>query len=184
MMDTGQPHLGIVFLSAGIAIVLQLVVAPVIAILGVVPNFVLVTAVIIAMHNGPVRSTVTGFLLGLFLDFTSLGPIGAMSLVLTILTYAASSLNKRVLTGSVAVDMVIMLLSVILGEFLVSVIYAIVGVNPEFLLSLVFRVLPAIIYDAVIGLVLMLIYNAVVNRGGSFRSGGSGGRSLTRKLNM
>ncbi|MDR1358910.1 MAG: rod shape-determining protein MreD [Coriobacteriales bacterium] len=183
-METAQqPPVGVVIVSAVIALVLQLVLAPVITLFGVVPNFVLVVVIITAMHNGPVRSLVMGFALGLVLDFCSLGPLGALALVLTILAYAVSSLNKGVFTGGIVVDMIILLAALIAGEFLISVIYAIVGANPEFLLSLVQRVLPAIAYDAIIGLILMLIYNAVVGDT-SFRSGGGTGRSLTRKLHL
>jgi rod shape-determining protein MreD len=164
-------------------VVLQLVVAPAITLFGVVPNFILATVIITAIHNGPVRSVVMGFVLGLVFDFCSLGPLGAMTLVLTILSYAVSSLNKGVFTGGIVVDMIILLAALIAGEFLISVIYAIVGANPEFLLSLVQRVLPAIAYDALIGLILMIIYNAIVGDS-SFRSGGGTGRSLTRKLHL
>ncbi len=188
MDTTQQPPISVVIVSALIAVILQLVVAPVITIFGVVPNFILVTVIITAMHNGPVRSTILGFVLGLVFDFCSLGPIGAMALVLTILSYAVSSLNKGVFTGSIVVDMIILVIAIAAGEFLVSIIYAVVGANPEFLLSLVQRVLPAIAYDALIGFILMLIYNAVTG-GTSSRSGGGpggpgSGRSLTRKLNM
>lgn len=170
-------------MSALIAMVLQLVVAPVIAIFGIVPNFVLVVTVIIALHNDPTRSTIAGFILGLFTDLFSLGPIGAMSLVLTILAYGVSSLNKGSFTGGISINMIILLVATALGEFFISVIYSIAGVNPDFLFSLVLPVLPSIAYDVVVGCILLLIYTAVVDAKPP-RSGLGGGRSLTRKLNM
>lgn len=169
-------------MSALVAMFLQLVVAPVIAIFGIVPNFVLVATVIIALHNGPVRSTIAGFILGLFIDLFALGPIGAMTLVLTLLSYAVSSLNKGSFTGGIAMNMIIMLVALALGEFFVSIIYSIVGANPDFLFSLLLPVLPSIVYDAVIGCIFLLIYNAVVGVKPP-RSGLGGGRSLSRKLN-
>jgi len=109
--------------------------------------------------------------------------MGAMTLVLTILSYAVSSLNRGGLAGNIIIDMFTMVAAIALGEFLVSVIYAIAGANPEFLLSLVQRVLPAIVYDSIIGCLLLIAYNEVSKDrtrgpGTSMRSG----RSLSRKL--
>ena len=183
-MDTSsQPRNSILIISALAAIFLQLVVAPVITIFGVVPNFVLVVVIITAMNNTPVRSTIMGFSLGLAFDFCSLGPFGAMALVMTILGYAVSSLSKSVLSGGLMVEAIILPGAIILGEFLVSVIYAVVGVNPEFLFSLVQRVLPAIAYDAVIGFIILILYN-YIGGGNSSRSNRSTGRPLNRKLHM
>ena len=167
-----------------IAVVSQLVLAPAITIFGVVPNFILVATVIIAMRNGPVRSTVAGFFLGFIFDLCSLGPMGAMTLVLTILAYAISSLSRGGLAGNVAMDLLVMVAAIALGELLVSVIYAIAGSNPHFLLSLVQRVLPAFVYDTILGSILLIVYNRIQDsrtRGpGSLTSSG---RSLSRKLN-
>lgn len=182
-MDYSQPPIGTVIISALVAVVLQIVIAPAITVFGVVPNIVMIVVIINAMHNGPLRSTILGFILGLFMDFCSLGPIGAMALVLTILAYAVSSLNKGFLTGGILVDMVIMIAAVAAGEFLVSVVYAVVGANPEFLFSLVQRVLPGIVYDVIIGLLLLLAYNALV-KDKPAQSGMGSGRSITRKINM
>jgi len=176
--------MSVVIVTILIAIGLQLILAPAITLFGVVPNFILVAAIIIAMRNGPVRSTVSGFILGFIFDLCSLGPMGAMTLVLTILTYAISSLSRGGLTGGIIIDIFTMVVAVALGELLVSVIYAIAGANPQFLLSLVQRVLPAFVYDTIIGCILLPIYN----RTQGDRSRGSGpmmgsGRSLSRKLN-
>ncbi|MDR2035593.1 MAG: rod shape-determining protein MreD [Coriobacteriales bacterium] len=183
-MDSSQPRIGLIVLSGLVAITLQLVVAPVITIFGVVPNFVLVAAIIIAMRNGSIHSTIAGFLLGLVFDLCSSGPMGAMTLVLTVLCFAVGSFSKEVFSGGIIVDLIVLVASIALGELLVSVIYAVVGVNPAFLLSLVQRVLPGILYDAIIGCIFLLIFTAA--QGG--RSAGPGrsmgtGRSLSRKLN-
>ena len=183
-MDNSQPRTSITLVSILIAIVLQLVVAPAITIGGVVPNFIMVVAVITALRNGPVRSTIIGFLLGLVFDLCSLGPMGAMTLVLTILSYAVSSLNRGGFGGSIVIELITLIAAIVLGELLVSIIYAVVGFNLEFLVSLVQRVFPAILYDTIIGCILLLVYNEV--QGGRSRRTGprmGSGRSLSRKLN-
>jgi len=176
--------MSVVVVTILIAIGLQLMLAPAITLNGVVPNFILVAAAIIAMRNGPVRSTVSGFILGFVFDLCSLGPMGAMTLVLTILTYAISSLSRGGLAGTIIIEIFTLVVAVALGELLVSVIYAIAGANPQFLLSLVQRVLPAFVYDTIIGCILLLIFNRIQgskSRGSSPITGS--GRSLSRKLN-
>lgn len=184
-LDTQQPSLVLVIASGLVALILQIVLAPVITLFGVVPNFVMAAVIVTAMNNNALRSTVFGFVLGLLFDLCSLGPVGSMTLVLTIMGYAVSSLNKGTFTGGVVVDLIVLFVAVALGEFLVSVIYAIVGVNQEFLLSLIQRVLPAILYDTLIGFVFILIYHALSekNSGGNTRMGGGSGRPINRKLN-
>ena len=187
MSTTDQPPLTVLVLSACIAVLLQLIVAPVATIFGIVPNFILVTVIIIAIRNNPVRSTVAGFVLGLIFDFCSMAPIGVMTLVLTVIGYFVSSLSKSVASGVIAIDVIIMLIAIVAGEFFVSVTYAVVGANPDFLLSLVRRVLPGIAYDALIGCILLLIYTSITGNQSSKFGGGSGtgtGRPLRRKLYM
>lgn len=184
---TQQPSLVILFICGFIGIVLQILLAPVITLFGVVPNFVMITVVIIAVNNGPVRSTIFGFIMGLLFDLCSLGPVGGMSFVLTIMGYGVSSINKGSFTSNMIVDIIVLFVAVALGEFLVSVVYAVVGVNQEFLLSLIQRVLPGLFYDAVLGSVLLLIYKAIIKEepgGRNIMGGGSSsGRALSRKLN-
>jgi len=183
-MDTRQANMGVTIITVLLAVVLQLVLAPALTLFGVVPNFMLVAAVFTAMRNGPVRATVVGFILGLTLDLCSLGPFGAMTLVFTLLSYAVSTLNKGGLAGNVVIDIIIMFAALIMGELLVSVIYAITGANPDFFLSLAQLVLPAIVYDTMIGCIVLIIFNqAQGGRSKSFGSRAGSGRSLSRKLN-
>lgn len=184
MDTTTRSPLSVVIVSAFIAVVLQLVVAPIITIMGVVPNFILIIVVITAMHNGTTRSTVMGFMLGLVYDLFSMGPIGGMTLLLTLLAYAVSSLSKGAFSGGIAVKVVALLVTAFAGEFVIAVIYAIVGFNSDFLVSLVRSVLPAVVYDAVIGLIFLFAYNALIGGESPRPGGGVTGRSLDRKLKM
>ncbi|MCL2806798.1 MAG: rod shape-determining protein MreD [Coriobacteriia bacterium] len=179
--------MSVTIVCALIAVVLQLIVAPAITIAGVVPNFIMVAAVILAMHHAPVRSMLTGFFLGFIYDLCSLGPMGAMTLVLTILSFIVSSINKDAIGGGVLVEIFVLFAVVTLGELLTSVIYSVAGVNPEFLLSLIYRVLPAIVINTVIGCILTLIYNAVLmskstNTPLGMGAGRKKGRSISRKI--
>lgn len=159
LMDSSSPSLRPTVLGALIAIALQIIIAPNIAINDVVPNFVLLFTVITAIRYGAVRASSVGFILGLVYDLIAQGPIGVMSLVLALLGYSAGSLNKSTLTGSLAVQMVIILAAAFFGELLHSVILAIIGYDANFTMSLLMRVLPGTIYDSVIGLILLPLLN-------------------------
>ena len=67
-----------------VCILLQLGIAPVVAIAGAQPNFLLICVLLIASRSGITTGSIAGFLLGLFYDFAGDGVIGAMALVFTL----------------------------------------------------------------------------------------------------
>jgi rod shape-determining protein MreD len=167
---------------AVVAVLLQAAVAPSMAVMSVVPNFMLIILAILALHNDLLRSTICGFALGLVFDLLSSGPLGAMTLVLTLLGYIISSLNKYIARGGLLVEAFILFLAMLSGEFLNSVLYAITGSDTEFLLSLAVKVLPATLYDTVMGLLLLWVYLRLFTDSGRPNRPGPG-RPLQRKLN-
>jgi len=140
-----------------LAFILQVSLAPNIAILDVVPNFILVFVVLNAMFSPQIRSCFTGFFLGFLYDCVSHAALGTMSFVLTIIGYAVSSLNKDLFTGSWAIQTFYLLIAALFGELLHATFLSILGVDNDFLLSLGMRVLPGTIYDALFGLIVFPI---------------------------
>jgi rod shape-determining protein MreD len=133
------------------------------------------TLAILAMHNNTVRSTLLGFLLGLAYDLTSTGPLGAMTLVLTLMGYGLSFLHRSTAGGGFLANAAILALALLLGEFLTSVLYAVTGSDSEFLLSLAVKVLPTMLYDLGVGLLLLALYSLLTKDrlGGGAGGGGS-----------
>jgi rod shape-determining protein MreD len=181
-VESKDTNIGRTIITAIAAVLLQVVLAPNIAINAVVPNFMLVAVVISATRNNPLRSTILGFILGLIFDLATQGPMGCMTLILTLLGYFVSVMSKGTFTGGLLVDMVILLLAALLGELLNSVVYAVVGMEPQFLLSLAVKVLPATVYDGICGLIVLLIYHFFSGSRPDSRNIPQG-RSLHRKLN-
>jgi rod shape-determining protein MreD len=181
-MDSKATSMQTIVVTALAALLLQVMLAPAIAIASVVPNFMLVATAILAMRNNPLRATLIGFTLGLLFDLVTQGPFGCMTLLLTLLGYLVGSLNKGAFTGGLLVDMVTLLLAALMGELFNSIVYAVVGMNPEFFLSLAVKVLPGVLYDSICGLIVLLVFNFLVkdNHG---QGGGPRGRSLQKKLN-
>ena len=67
-----------------VCILLQLAIAPVIAIMGASPNFLLIPVLLIASRSGAGAGGVAGFLLGLLSDFAGDGVIGAAAFSFTL----------------------------------------------------------------------------------------------------
>jgi rod shape-determining protein MreD len=137
-----------------IAFLLQVIIAPNIAILHAVPNLILGFVVLNAMFCGTVRSSLTGFILGLLYDFVAQGALGIMALVLTLVGYSVSSLNKELFAGGWRVQALFLLVAAFFGELLHAAFLSILGYDPDFLLSIGMRVLPGTLYDAVFGLIV------------------------------
>ncbi|MDR2105835.1 MAG: rod shape-determining protein MreD [Coriobacteriales bacterium] len=152
--ETQATRLSFTMVGGLIAFLLQLIIAPNIAILGAVPNFILCFVVLNAMSCGTIRSSLAGFILGLLYDLVAQGPLGIMSFVLAILGYAVSSLNKELFAGSWAVQALFLFIAAFFGELLHAAFLSILGYDSDFLLSLGMRVVPGTLYDALFGLIV------------------------------
>ena len=137
-----------------IAFVLQVAIAPNIAIFDAMPNFLLVFTVMNAMLTKKLRSCCTGFILGLLYDLLAQGALGIMSFVLTIIGYGVSSLNKDLFTSGWVAQAIFLLIASFFGELLHAVFLSILGYDTDFLASLWMRMLPRSIYDALFGLII------------------------------
>ncbi|MDR3052910.1 MAG: rod shape-determining protein MreD [Coriobacteriales bacterium] len=156
-MDTKASNIPVIIITSFVAVVLQIMIAPNIAINDVVPNFMLVAVVLIAINHGTTPSCTAGFVLGLLYDLFAQGPLGVMALILTILAYSTSSLNKGMFANSWLIGLLTLVVAALFGELLHSVFLTVIGSETEFLKSLVIRTLPSMLYDAVLGLVLFPI---------------------------
>jgi rod shape-determining protein MreD len=165
MMDQRETNLRFTVIGSVIAFLSQVMLAPNIAILGVVPNFILGFVVLNAIFSGKTSSSVTGFILGLLFDLVAHGPLGIMSFALALLGYAVSSVNKELLSGSWAIKAFLLLVAAFFGELLHAALLSIIGFDSDFLTSFVMRTLPGALYDAVFGLVVFpIMYRFDLNR--------------------
>jgi rod shape-determining protein MreD len=154
MRESRRTRLSFTVVGSLLTFILQVTVAPNIAILDVVPNFILGFVVLNAMFSNTIRSSTTGFVLGLLFDLTTQAPLGAMSFVLAIVGYGVSSLNKELFSGRWQVQAFFLLGAAFFGELFYGVLLSVLGYDPDFLLSLGMRVLPGALYDAVFGLIV------------------------------
>ena len=78
---------------------LQLAIAPAVALFGATPNFLIIPVLFIALRSGAVAASVAGFALGLLYDFAGDGVIGAMALAFVLTGLAAGLLGANMEVG-------------------------------------------------------------------------------------
>lgn len=137
------------------ALVLQVMLAPHLAIGDVVPNFLLLVVVTLSFVEGPSAGAVAGFIAGLLLDLLSTGPVGAWALVLSITGYAAGMLSENLFAEGWLAPVTVAVVAGFLADFSYLLAVTILGVGPAFWESLVRAVLPRALYNAVL---VMLAY--------------------------
>lgn len=139
-------------IGAVLAVLLQIIVAPAIALFTAVPNFIvafcLVRSVATPGHGGPVIP----FVCGLIFDLVGGGPVGAMALVLVLVTFLASRAYLVLNNDTLFMPAAILLASTMLVEVLYGIIVVACGAGVSFGEAFLYRVLPCMLYDCVIGL--------------------------------
>ncbi len=92
----------------------------------VIPDFVLICNLYIAVNNGKNAGQLMGFTSGLFLDFLSSAPFGMNCLIRTLIGYFSGALNKLLNLNSIFVAMVLGLVTTLVKAFfifLISLLY-------------------------------------------------------------
>ena len=142
-----------IFIGAVLAVLLQVIVCPNIAIFNAMPNLLVIYALMVAMLVPGSSHVILAFCLGLVSDLMGYGPVGAMSLLLILGCAAASRVHAAFANGTLFIPLVVMAVFVLLIElFYAFIAIGVSGFNP--LDAFVYRALPCTLYNCVIGLVL------------------------------
>lgn len=136
------------------ATLLQVGVAPYIAIGGVVPNFLLLATVSLALIEGPSYGAVTGFTCGLLYDLLAAGPVGPMALVLTLTGFVAGLLEANLFAEGWLMPLTVLAIASLATELVYGLILDVVGSGGPFLPSFFGIMLPGAIYDTALALLV------------------------------
>lgn len=131
-----------------IALLLQVALAPNIAIGGVSPNALLLAAVTVALVNGPRSGATTGFAAGLLFDLLGTAPIGAGALVFCLVGYVAGSIQENTFSEGWLVPLVIVFFASLTAEAVYVLVLAIVGEGSFSIGPLLGRAFPAALYNS------------------------------------
>lgn len=147
----------VVAAGAIVSLLLQALVAPYISIGYAHVDFPLAYVVAMAIIKARTPGYLMPFLVGLAYDLMSSCPVGAMALLFTLVTFAASQLFVRFDNETLFIPIVL----IIFGVLAVNVLYAVVmcafGVDVGFAQALLYRGLPCSLYDTVVSLVIFPI---------------------------
>ncbi|MEC4175462.1 rod shape-determining protein MreD [Adlercreutzia sp. R21] len=135
-----------------VAVLLQIIVAPAIALAAAVPNFIVVFCVVRAVACPQQAGCVLPFVLGLLFDLMGGGPVGAMAFVLVLVTFLASRAFQALNNDTLFMPAVVLLAAIMLVEVLYGIIVVACGAGVSFGEAFLYRVLPCMLYDCVVGL--------------------------------
>ncbi len=140
--------------GAVIAVLLQIVIAPNIAIGFAVPNFLLAYVVTFAVASLRTGGLITAFVLGLIFDLVGAGPVGAMALLFVLVAFVLKRIVSRLDNGTLFVSVVLIVVSILLVEIVYGLLVLACGTAAGFFEAFVQRCLPDTLYTCVCALII------------------------------
>lgn len=161
-----EDHRETIVIVAGsiLAFLLQIVLAPAVAISFAMPNFPLAFAIAYACVAP--RSTsplVVAFVLGLLYNLICGGVVGGLAFVLPLVAFIGSALMRMLDHENVFVAIACIMACVFAAEILYGIIALLAGTQGGIVDALIFRALPCALYDSVFGIVFYFIMRRLVN---------------------
>ena len=159
-MRRSLPTMGAVLAAA----LLQAGLAPYLAIGGVVPNFLLLVVVTLALVEGPVAGCSTGFACGLLFDLLGAGPVGPMVLVLTVTGYLAGLLHENMFAEGWLLPISVLGVAALGSEIAYGLLLDLLGGGGPVFVTFITRILPAAVYNTVLGLLVFPLLARLLRR--------------------
>ncbi|MEC4294516.1 rod shape-determining protein MreD [Adlercreutzia shanghongiae] len=152
-------------IGAIVAVLLQIAVAPAITLFEAVPNFIVAFCIVRAVATSASSGSAMPLILGLLFDLMGGGPVGAMAFVLVLVTFLASRLFMALNNDTLFMPVAIMLLCIVLVEVMYLLIVMVCGADVPMGDAFLYRTLPCMLYDCVIGLLMYpLAVHVMVDR--------------------
>lgn len=134
------------------AVLFQVGVAPYISIGGVVPNFLLLAAVTLAMVEGPAVGAGAGFACGLLFDLLGQGPVGPMAIVLAVTGYVAGLLATNLFAEGWLLPLSVLAAASLASELAYALLLNLLGTPTPFFRALFTLVIPGAVYNTALAL--------------------------------
>ncbi len=136
------------------AAVLQAALAPYLSIGPVVPNFLLLVVVTIALVEGPTAGAAVGFSAGLIFDLLGSGPVGPMIIVLTLTGYLAGLMHENMFAEGWLLPLSVLAIASLSAEVAYGLILILLGADIPFWWTFFTRMLPAAVYNTALALLI------------------------------
>ena len=141
-------------IGAVIAVLLQIIVAPAITLFAAVPNFIIAFCIVRAVAVPGSAGPFVPLVCGLLFDLVGGGPVGAMAFVLVLVTVLASRLFIALNNDTLFMPVAIMILCIVISEVIYGLIFVVCGADVPLGEAFLYRTLPCMLYDCVIGLLM------------------------------
>ena len=139
--------------GAVVAVALQVILAPNVAIMGAMPNFILVYVGIAAMARQSDSVLIAAFACGLVFDLVGNSAVGVMAALLTLAAFLAGRVSAILGSESFTVSLMVSMVCSLLVEVAFAGYYVIAADVP--LVSALFmRALPCALYDCAMALIV------------------------------
>jgi rod shape-determining protein MreD len=136
------------------ATVLQAALAPYLAIGQVVPNFLLLVVVTIALVEGPGPGAAVGFSAGLIFDLLGSGPVGPMLLVLTLTGYLTGLVHENMFAEGWLLPLTVLAIATLSAEVAYGLILLSLGSGGPFWFTFLTKMLPGAVYNTALALLI------------------------------
>ena len=154
----------VIAVGAVVALLLQIVVAPNIALFSAQPNFLLAYVLVVAIARPLDAGSVLPFALGLVCDLLGSGPVGGYAFLFVIVR-AFSVLDNDTLFMPVTIFVV----ATFAAEMLYGALLIGLGLSASPVDAFLYRALPCTLYDCVVGFVLYPIIARLLASGAQDR---------------
>ena len=143
----------IITVGAVVAVLLQALVAPHIAVGYGIPNIIAVFCIAVSIVQPNMYKYIMPFVLGLLYDLVSGGPVGAMAFSLTAATALACWFHQHSSNDTVFMGLMAMALGLLCQEVVYSAFALMFGYASNLLQAFMYRMLPCLLYNLVLGLI-------------------------------
>ena len=175
------------FVLAVVCLVLQLALAPNIALGAGHANFALIFSACVALQFGGTRGVVAGFVAGLLFDLSTTAPIGLMAFCLSVSSFALGLEQRNRMAGDLAATMTLFSGAALGVSLVYHLAMLLVGQASSIIDVIVFRTLPTTLLTIAFFVPFAYYYSRVrvTSQGlggpGSLRSGTGRGTHFTRR---
>lgn len=141
-------------IGAVVAVLLQIVLAPHIGLFGVVPNILVAYVLVVAVVRPQSFGSIMPFLLGLFFDLFTGGPVGVMAFSLMVFSVIAARVFDTINNDTIVMPLFVVAVGTLLVELSYAMFLLLFGYPAGLFDAIAYRVFPCFLYDMVIGFIL------------------------------
>jgi rod shape-determining protein MreD len=153
-----------------VAFLLQAGIAPQIAVYGIVPNFIFLVVVTLALVEGPVAGAVAGFVGGLLFDLLASSVVGPYALVFCVVGYLAGLIHAHMFAEGWLLPVSVVFIAGLGAEIAYGLILAVLDVGMPLGWSFVRIMLPDAVYNTLLAVLLYPVLTRVLRRDRTVKS--------------